>query len=177
MLADIQEHIGTKDSPDPAFIKEVISGGHFRALDWEFPGNFSSKEVTEQVVQEVGEILTMWEHIEEAHTALGQAEKDDLAAKAHPFGVEPSFRGFDGNNETEHMSVAGLMIEKMGRFTHFAGRDMNSHMPSLDAYERMLKAYEPHRRGFSSAAFGVDELAKILLEQVHPENRVEGVTH
>ncbi|MFG6083671.1 YfbU family protein [Paracoccus litorisediminis] len=55
-----------------------------------------------------------------------QAIKDD--ANLNP----PQFAGFDGNNETLHMSAARFMVEKLGRFDRFAGRDFNSHYTAVE---------------------------------------------
>ena len=51
------------------------------------------------------------------------------------------FEGFDGNDEGEYMATAEFIIEKMGRFAHFKGRDFNSHSPSLEQHRPMVQAF------------------------------------
>lgn len=53
------------------------------------------------------------------------------------------FRGFDGNNETAHMSFARFIIEKQGKYSEqeqYLRRNdnLNSHMPMVEKYHRML---------------------------------------
>lgn len=51
------------------------------------------------------------------------------------------FRGFDGNNESHHMSYARYFVVDLGRYDELRkGQeypDFNSHMPMLDEYDRM----------------------------------------
>lgn len=54
------------------------------------------------------------------------------------------FRGFDGNNETEYMGFCRFLIEEQGKFQeqqqYFLKNDhLNSHMPMIDKYKRMLE--------------------------------------
>lgn len=54
------------------------------------------------------------------------------------------FRGFDGNNETEYMGFCRFLIEEQGKFQeqqqYFVENDhLNSHMPMIDKYKRMLE--------------------------------------
>jgi hypothetical protein len=71
------------------------------------------------------------------------------------------------------MSVARFMIDRMERFQEFRGRDLNAHMPTLDAHRRMLLVFEPILMG--GGAFGgelsLESMIAIVREQVHPENR------
>ncbi len=50
------------------------------------------------------------------------------------------FVGFDSNTESERLGIARYLIEKMDHFPSFVGRSLNSHMPILDSYLRMLTA-------------------------------------
>lgn len=58
----------------------------------------------------------------------------------HPFSI---FKGFDGNNETEYMGFCRFLIEKQGKFQEqqqylLRNDNLNSHMPMVNKYERML---------------------------------------
>ena len=60
-----------------------------------------------------------------------------------PFGDHVLFHGFDGNNESELLSIADFFINEMKRFQTFVKRDLNSHHPTNDIYHRMLKVFLP----------------------------------
>lgn len=55
------------------------------------------------------------------------------------------FPGFDGNNESEYLGFCRFLLEKQGKFQeqeqYLSKNDgMNSHMPMIDKYRRMLDA-------------------------------------
>lgn len=55
------------------------------------------------------------------------------------------FKGFDGNEETELMSFCRFLIEKQGKYQEqdsykLRNDNLNSHMPMLEKYQRMLEA-------------------------------------
>ncbi|QZA81090.1 YfbU family protein [Deefgea piscis] len=54
------------------------------------------------------------------------------------------FPGFDGNNETEHMSFCRFLIQKQNKFIEqqqymVKNDNLNSHIPMIDKYTRMLE--------------------------------------
>lgn len=171
MLADISDAIGVKNGVRTSLVREAVGGGHAWALDWAMPGIFGATETDERVVSEVVNYMDMWSAIESSYADLSTEGKAELEGKAGVFGKDPKFRGFDGNNETDHWSAARMLIDHLDRFTSFAGRDLNSHMPSLDSYERMYRVYEPMRSTLGERLFNAEELAAILFERTHPENR------
>lgn len=70
---------------------------------------------------------------------LKRSSKDKKLAD-HP---NSFFRGFDGNQETEHMGFCRFLIDEQGKFQeqqqYFLRNDhLNSHMPMIDKYKRML---------------------------------------
>jgi uncharacterized protein len=83
--------------------------------------------------------------MEEAFEAMKKDERTRLAKEAEPFGKNIKFPGFDGNNESEHLSIARFLIEDLERFSRFreGRRDLNSRFPTLESYGRMLKIFEP----------------------------------
>lgn len=153
------------------FIQESLSRGHLWALQWDLPGLFLDQIDSEQVVTEVVDTLEMWEFIEEGYEKLDAKDKARVAKEAHPFGKNPKFYGFDGNNETRHMGIARFLVEQMDRFTMFRGRDFNSHMPSIDAYQRMLSAFTPIRSNLAGREMTASEIIAVLNERMHPSNR------
>ena len=172
MLCDIHEALKLKNSVDPKFIREAIYSDNTWGLDWKYSGIFGSSETPQVVVNEVVDILDMWSFLEHGYDKLSQADKDQVEADAIPFGKTVRFLGFDGNNETEHMSVARFLIEQLGRFDSFKNRgDLNAHMPSLNTYQRMLSVFKPLRTGLADRSLSANEIIEILKARLHPSNR------
>lgn len=139
MLTEIYDHLKVQGETDTAFLRNAIFGGHNWALDWQLPGITQTVTTPETVVRRTVDLLDMYDMLERSFEALpteGRTGIEDWAIQ---------FRGFDGNNESDHMSVARFLVEQMDRFTRFAGRDFNSHAPVLEIAERMYAVYEPLR--------------------------------
>lgn len=159
MMCEIQEHLEIQGEFEPDFVKSAILDGHLWALDWQY-GGLSEPDVSPTIPTQVGAIMDMWSYIEFSVGELDASGRADLEANSPIWGKDPKFRGFDGNNETRHMSVARFMVEKMRRFTEFSGRTFNSHAPEVAASMRMLsefRAVDHHGQPLNS-----DQLAKIL---------------
>jgi uncharacterized protein YfbU (UPF0304 family) len=164
MLSDIYDKLGL-DSVDTSLLRSAIYTENTWALDWELTGVVGSNpDPTPELVMKVVRYLEMWSIIEDAVSSLGSDEAARLERNAAPFGKHVRFPGFDGNNEADALGIARILIEDMGRFTRFKGRDLNSHTPLLDAYERMHRVFSAmpqnqlgHRNNFS-----VDQVAATL---------------
>lgn len=174
MLCDIYDRTGTEGEFDTDFIRSAVFGEKAWSIPWKYSGIPFEDQDTPEVVKEVLDILDMWSLIERSVQGLSPAERDQLEREAEPFGRSPQFRGFDGNGETEHMSTASFLVHQLERFTEFKGRDFNSHMPTVDAYKRMLRPYNEVRHKLLRGPLGVADLVVILREQIHPENRRHG---
>jgi len=158
-----------KSEVDPKFIQEVIYGGHYWALDWEMPGIFHQHKDKRETVSEVVDILDMWSFLEDGFNQLSAKEKARVASEAKPFGTQVKFRGFDGNNETEHMGVARFLVEKMDRFVKFKGRDLNAHIGTLETHKRMLTVFEPIRITLMGRDLNASEIIVVLKAMLHPD--------
>lgn len=163
MLSEIYQHLKIKGEIDPKFVQSAIFNEQTWSLAWAYPGIVgSSEDKTPAVVKEVLDILEMWELLEYSYNQLQPADKAKVKADTKPSGYDVRFRGFDGNNETEYMSVAGVLINDLDRFSIFKGRDLNSHMPSLDTYMRMLEIFSPIRSSHSLSALNAEQIIEIL---------------
>jgi uncharacterized protein YfbU (UPF0304 family) len=171
MLCDVSRHLKIKDGADPDFVASALYGGHNWALKWELQGIFHGHEDSERAVSEAVDILDMWSFIESAYAKLSKKDQERIRVEAEPFGKHVTFPGFDGNNETEHLGIARFLIEKMGRFTIFKGRELNSHAPLLGAYRRMVAAFDPMRPGLVGRELNADEIIKLLKAKMHPDHR------
>ena len=168
MLSDIGEKIGLSDSHgiDPKFIKAAIFSENLWAIGWNYC-DYKEESEDPPEVKDVVNYLDMWSFIEEAYEKMDPAEREELKTKASPFGDNPTFPGFDGNNEHRHSSVASFMVDYLDRFSRFKGRIINSHMPTIDGYNRMHKVFEPIRPTLHSRRLSVSEVATILNARRH----------
>ena len=170
MLCDLHEHHKVKSETDPNFVRDAILDGHLWALGWEYTGIFSGDDTDEEVVSEVGEIMTMWRVLEDSYNAMS-AEAQAKVLKAIDPWPDVKFRGFDGNNETSHMNTAGFMINKLHRFAEFKDRNLNAHMPTLDAHRRMLAVFNPIlHRGMGHSRLSSDDIVKVIRAVIHPNH-------
>lgn len=170
MLSELYDTMGVKGEIDPDFIRSAVLGNKTWSIPWMYPGIPFAEDDTPEVVKEVLDILDMWSVIEASYADFSDDEKEQLASKAEPFGKEPKFRGFDGNNESEYMSTASFLVNKLDRFEEFKGRYFNSHSRVVDVYQRMLPAFD---EAMSQTGFplGVEQIALVLKAQIHPDYR------
>jgi hypothetical protein len=163
MLADIHEKLGIENSVDTKLLTSAIYSDNTWALSWEMPGIVGdTPDPTPPTVSEVVDTLDMWSFIEEAYETFGDTEKKKIETEADPFGKHIQFSGFDGNNETEHMSIARFLVEDMGRFSRFKGRDFNSHHPSIESYRRMFAVFESIRKNLVGHGLTVGQVIELL---------------
>ncbi|QJQ93930.1 MULTISPECIES: YfbU family protein [Halomonadaceae] len=165
MQADQLEASGVSHDIDPAFVKKALYGGHDWALAWEMSGVFGMYDIeTPGHVSFVADVLDMWEFIEESYEVLDPSDRDDLKRELSGSAIlPPKFPGFDGNNESEYMSVASFLVNDMGRFSEsFRSRSLNSHYPAVDGYRRMLRVFDSVRERLGTRMLNRDELASIL---------------
>ncbi len=162
MVCGIMKKVGATDEIDPSFIDSAVSGGHYWALGSELSGIFQHSIDAPSSARQVVDILDMWSFIEEAMEELSPAEVNELKAES---GVSSTgFLGFDGNHETEHMSIARFMIEKMDRFQRFKNHEMglNSHMPTVARYVKMAEEFQPIRITLIGRRMNLAELKAVL---------------
>lgn len=146
MMGDIYKHLGIKDAEtNPQFLAEVIYGGHYWAPKWDMQGVFHDHVDDPADLSHVVDVLDMWSFIEEAYERFSPAERAQIAADVGPLGEHVAFHGFDGNNEASQMSIARFLIDNMGRFQRFKGRELNAHHPTEDRYRRMVGLFMPMR--------------------------------
>lgn len=171
LLCDLHKHLNVESDLDTKFIENTIFGGHYWGMDWKYPGLFHGHEDNPDTVSEVVDILDMWYFLEYAYSQLSDKDKEKIKQDAEPFGSDVQFRGFDGNNESEHIGIARYLINDLDSFTDFKNRELNAHMPCIGAYRRMLTAFKPIRTKMSAHGISATQLNSILKEQTHPENR------
>ncbi len=177
MLCEIAKKLGIKEGPEPDFVESVLYGGHLWGLRWKYPGIFHGHADNDQTVSEVTDILDMWDFLESGFKALGVSDKERVKTEAAPFEGRVSFSGFDGNNESSHMGVASFLIEKLERFIRFRERaHLNSHMPTLAGYRRMLAVFLPIRVTLTGGELSAAQIIITLNARRHPDARSASTT-
>ncbi|WP_192938583.1 YfbU family protein [Pseudomonas putida] len=175
LLTEIHARLNIEDGLDPEFIQRTVNGGQGWALTWKYPGLFEEAEEDPQTVKFVADVLEMWSALETSFNALDETGRESLQSVAGPFGTRVEFPGFDGNNETEHLSIARIFVEDLDRWSEFQGRIRNAHMRTVDGYERMLEVFEEIRtekmNNGDYGALDAEELGRILTERTHPSYR------
>lgn len=164
MLSEIYEKLELK-SIDTKFLSSAISSGDTWAIEWEIPAiRGNDPDMPPRDVVNVVDYLDMWMFLEEASKTLSQEEREKIENLGLPFGAHLLFPGFDGNNESRELSIAKLLIEDMGRFTKFQGRNLNSHAPMLSLYAGMYDVFIPMRESLAGIRnLTSDQIIEILI--------------
>ena len=138
MLSEIYDKLGVDGEMDPEFLRAAIFDDALWSISWKYPGIPFKDEETPEVVKEVIDILDMWSLIELSYERIAADDKEKVSQEVPSYSVPPTFRGFDGNNESNHLSTAYFVINRLDRFNEFKGRDLNSHIQVLPRYRSML---------------------------------------
>lgn len=163
MLCDLYKHLKVKGEIDPKFIEAAIEGGHYWGLKRQYSGIFHERAYNDEIVREAEDMLEMWYFIEHGYRKLSKVDKDRVAKEAEPFGKHVSFPGFDGNNESEYLSVARFLIDKLDLYSTFKGRrDLNSHAPLLGSYRKMLSVFGRIRPTLMGRELNASEIIEML---------------
>lgn len=170
MMRDLFKRLNIEDPEvDPEFIAQVIWGGHYWAAEWDLPGVFHRDSDDRRDLNYVQDVLDMWDRLERGFDRLQKSDKERVAQEAAPLGKKVRFPGFDGNNEGRFLGIARFLTNQMERWTRFAGRDLNSHMPTTAMYKRMLEAFEPMKKSFEDD-LNLSQVVKLLTSMRHPES-------
>ncbi|MDY7580117.1 YfbU family protein [Herbaspirillum sp. RTI4] len=163
MMGDLFKSLKIKDpESNPDFLAKVIYGGHYWAPKWDMQGVFHDHVDNPRDVSHVVDVLDMWSFIEEAYERLTPAQKNTIMEEVGTWATDVKFHGFDGNNESSQMSIAGFLVDKMNRFTRFKDRDLNSHCETYSRYRRMFNAFEPMRVSLVGGGLSVQQLVTLL---------------
>lgn len=161
LLRDLVKHLKVPTETNIDFVAESVFGGHYWAPTWDMQGLFHDHADRPADVTLVVNVLDTWDFIEGRLEKLPAKDVEKVKAVNH--GYLPKFAGFDGNNESALMSISRFLVEEMGRFSRFKGRDFNSHAPTADRYGRMAAAFEPIRATLDLGRdLSVDQIIEIL---------------
>jgi uncharacterized protein len=168
MLSEIHEKLNIENGIDPKFVQSAIYSGNTWGLEWHYSGIFQNSGETPPIVAEVQDILEMWEMLEGSYEKLSPEDKKRVEVEAEPYGKNVQFRGFDGNSEGDYISVARFLVNDLGSFSTFGGRDLNSHVPSMSDYRRMVAVLALLRPSLNFGSLSAKNIIEILKQRSHP---------
>lgn len=171
MLCEIQEALKIKGGTDTKLIQSAIDKGHLWALKRQLSGVFHDSEPTQEMIDEVVQVMDMWRYIESSHERLSAEDKARIKKEAGPFGDHVKFDGFDSNGEAHYGSIARFFVDDLGEFEIFKGRDLDPRMPRRATYQRMLAVFSPMRLSLAGHDLDTDQLIAALSAAIHPEQR------
>lgn len=171
MLSELYDKFGVDGEIESDFIRSAIFSDKTWSIPWKYSGIPFENQETPEIVKEVLDILDMWSFIEYSYGELNDEGKGYVEKEAAPFGKDPKFRGFDGNNETEYMGTASFIVNQLDRFEEFKERRFNSHCPLVDGYKRMLSVFEEIREDIHFESLNAEQITRIIKEMTHPGNR------
>lgn len=172
MLCDIYKALEIKNNLDPDVIEEAVSSDNTWAIGWKYQSLHDGSETPEHVKLFV-DTVDMYNILKYTYGYFTDDEKAEISAAVPHFGgiKHLEFPGFDGNNESEYLSV-GYMLKLMGSFvgTHLT---KNSHMRSVEIYRRMLDVFLPARDGDWTHEAGIskESFIAVLKARIHPSRR------
>ncbi len=160
MLGDLHKNLNVRGEIDGEFVQASILNDQLWGLRWQYGFVFQDHEDDPADVTETADILQMFTWIDRSFNSLSATDqakvKQQTSANAHYL----TFEGFDGNNDA-HFHIASYMVDDLGRFDEYAGKDLNSHsIASLPKYRRMLPIYKRTLRG--STLMTADQLIAVL---------------
>lgn len=171
LLTEIHSKLAITDGLDPHFVQKMVSSDNAWALHWRY-NEICTNEQTPHKVQRVADVLDMWQVLERTLAGFGPAERAKAEELSRPIQLsQAKFQGYSGNDEDE-FSIVHILVEDLGRWSSFKGRNFNSHVPMVDVYDRMLSVYQRvNPVANSQPALTVENFSAVLKEVLHPERR------
>ena len=148
MISDIYQHLKL-DRLDAKLIREAISTGNTWAIPWD----------PDAVLDEVVDILRMWEYIEHGYQRLAPADRERVAKEVD----DPvKFNGLGGDDDSQHVRVASFLINHMDRYENLKGRPLANSGYPIERHRRMLRAFDPLRIGRRPPHLTADQIITIF---------------
>ena len=117
--------------------------------DYDFLG-YLSDELDVDQCNFVYAVLGMYQSLSSSWELLSNKDGITLASV--------TYRGFDGNNETQHMGYSRFVVEDCKKFTYLGIADHNSHMEMIPAYELMLEQLKKYNNPRTLTAVKIKEV-------------------
>lgn len=152
----ILQQIDENESDHWAKCKEIVESGYTIMYGEIFQG--FSDELDRDDCVFVFDVLDMYRDLKFSYGALPDKTGIDE--------YDVTFRGFDGNNETEYYSFIGFLKEQ-GRWSEtLENCGMNSHSPTVDRYRVMIPIWKNIRKQYNPIGqhhdLTADEIKQVL---------------
>lgn len=141
MLCDLQSQLKIRGRVNHKLVSAAVISGNTWGIKQEYPEIFAAKTVKETVTTDVSNIMDMWAYIELTYQQLGPHQRDMIEREAHPYGTNVFFGGFDPDAEVEHWATCNFLVNHMGRYDVFRGRDLDNPTRSLEMQRHMYLMY------------------------------------
>ncbi len=161
MLSQIHEHLKIEETR-ASLVRQAIETGNLWAIEHSFPEIFDNGEKAPDVVSVTRDVLTMWLALEESFANLSSTDKEWLKKSSSQISDRVVFPGFSGNYEIDYLSTARFMVNVLGKYEHFADRDLNHFLPHMDTYRRMLAPFERILKRNASLTLSAQEIAEVF---------------
>ena len=169
MLCDLYKSHGEDKMFNPKLIEYAVAQGQLWALSWEYGGLLNADSPTKAQVDLVADVMTMWQVIEAFMSRFTPDQQNEVVVAT---GRRLEHIKFEGFYEEPYRSIFGFMLEELGRWPQFAGRDYSKMLPVLEADLRMLVKYKEMRDANKlGLELTPEQVIEIVNERVHPENR------
>jgi uncharacterized protein len=163
MMGDVYKQLKiVNGNVDADFISDAIVGGHSWAPMWEMSAFFHSVEDDPRDVRFVVDVLRMWDSIENSYENLPKKDRARIEKEANPFGQRVKFAGFDNHDELNYLTIARFLIDKMNRFVRFKDRRLDTAMPTIVTYKKMLEVFTPIRPSLVGHGLNAAQIISIL---------------
>ncbi len=150
---EILSHVDPDNADYHEKMQDIFEHGYELEFEWKSEHMCSADDALDaKECHFVIQTMSLYDALQSSVNALGDGIGVDKEAVL--------FLGFDGNNETQHMSYAEFLRERDGKFTHLrlGGDGMNSHKRMIPAYQRMLDAWQAHGESYEMSA---DQIAAV----------------
>jgi len=160
MLADLARPTDKRELEHEEIIGAITSGRTW-SLRWKYHYLFEDHEDHPEKVTQVVKNFDMWRFIERATASWDASQKADYESQVKEYDHDPKYHGYDGNYDPEY-GIAQHMVENLGRWSEFSGRDHNSHMPTANKYALMEATFRPLLPTLTNRNLSPSEVANIV---------------
>lgn len=125
---------------DTSFIRKAVS----TRQEWAIPIRYESLDDGSPrplFVTEVFAILDTYRWISDTIKSVGIEASDLKSSINGPRPAPLAFDGFDGNNESDHLSAAQMLVDDLDRYEEQKGKVNDTHSHRRDAYIKVANAY------------------------------------
>lgn len=162
LLCDAIEKKEAGSYIDPKVIRRALEGRMSWGIEWKFAA-LVSPDIPEETGEEVRSLLEMWSHLTAAYNELAVGEQK-RAREASPFDSGVTFPGFDHNNHSDHLAAMRFIVEDLGQWQEFQGRDTDTHsQTTLFLLRGMFETFKRLRR--AGQRLRGDEIIEILTSE------------